>query len=49
MLSELRMMNSAICCCFYTSYIYADSPHLGLSSATQFVKIGPLVVEIQAE
>jgi len=26
-----------------------DSPHLELPSATWFVKIGPLVVEIQAE
>ena len=40
---------SVICCCFYTSHICADSPHLGLSSITWFVKISPLVVEIQAE
>jgi len=40
---------SVICCCFYTSYICADSPHLGLSSTTYFVKIGPLIVKIQAE
>jgi len=31
------------------SYIYADSYYLKLSSATWFVEIGPLVVEIQAE
>jgi len=30
-------------------FIYVDNPHLGLSSATWFMKIGPLVVEIQAE
>jgi len=40
---------SVICCCSCTFHICADSPHLGLSSATWFVKIGPLVVEIQAE
>ena len=40
---------SIICCCFCTFHICADSPHLGLSSTTWFVKIGPLVVEIQAE
>ena len=40
---------SVICCCFCTSRICADSPHLGLFSATWFVKICPLVVEIQAE
>ena len=40
---------SVICCCFCISYICADSPHLGLSSTTWFRKIGPLVVEIQAE
>jgi len=40
---------SVVCCCFCTSHICADSPYLGLSSATLFVKIGPLVVEIQAE
>jgi len=34
---------------FVLPYIYADSPHLGLSSATYFVKIRLLVVEIQAE
>ena len=40
---------SVICCHFCTSCICANSPHLGLSSTTWFVKIGPLVVEIQAE
>jgi len=40
---------SVIHCHFYTSHIYMNSPHLGLSSATQFVRIGLLVVEIQAE
>jgi len=40
---------SVICCCFCTFHICADSPHLGLSSTTWFVKISPLVVEIQAE
>ena len=40
---------SIICCHFYTSCIYTNSPHLGLSSATYFVKIGLLVVKIQAE
>jgi len=40
---------SVICCYFCTSCICADSPHLGLSSATWFRKIGPLAVEIQAE
>ena len=40
---------SVICCCFCTSHIYVDSPHLGLSSMTYFVKISPLVVKIQAE
>jgi len=40
---------SVICCHSCTSCIYADSPHLGLSSTTWFVKIGLLVVEIQAE
>ena len=40
---------SVICCHCCTSCICADSPHLGLSSATWFVKISPLVVEIQAE
>ena len=40
---------SVICCHFCTSRICADSPYLGLSSATLFVKIGLLVVEIQAE
>jgi len=38
-----------VCCCFCTSHIFADSPHLGLYSAIWFVKIGLLVVEIQAE
>ena len=33
-----------IVCC-----TYADSPYLGLSSTTYFVKIGLLVVEIQAK
>ena len=40
---------SFICCHFCASHTYADSPHLGLSSATYFVKISPLVVKIQAE
>jgi len=40
---------SVICCCFCTSHIYVDSPHLGLYSTTWFVKIYLLVVEIQAE
>ncbi len=40
---------SVICCRFCTSHICANSPHLGLSSAAWFVKIGLLVVEIQAE
>ena len=40
---------SVICCHFCTSHIYADSSHLVLSSATYFVKISLLVVEIQAE
>jgi len=40
---------SIICCHFCTSHTYVDSPHFGLSSTTWFVKIGPLVVEIQAE
>ena len=40
---------SVICCHFCTSHICTDSSHLGLSRATWFVKIGPLVVEIQAE
>ena len=40
---------SVICCCFCTSRTCADSSHSGLSRATWFVKIGPLVVEIQAE
>ena len=40
---------SVICYCSCTSHICADSPHLGLSSTTWFVKISPLVVEIQAE
>jgi len=40
---------SVICCQFCTSCICVDSPHLGLSSITYFVKIGPLVAEIQVE
>jgi len=40
---------SVFCCCFCTTHICVDSPHLGLSSTTWFVKISPLVVEIQAE
>ena len=40
---------SVICCCFCTSHTYVDSPYLKFSSITWFVKIGPLVVEIQAE
>jgi len=40
---------SVICCRFCTSHICIDSPHLGFSSATWSVKIGLLVVEIQAE
>ena len=36
-------------CYFCTFHIYTDSPHLGLSSATWFVKISLLVVKIQAE
>ena len=40
---------SVICCCFCTSHICADSPHLGLSSAIWFVRIGPQLVEIQAK
>ena len=40
---------SVICCCSCTFHICADISHLGLSSTTWFVKIGPLVVEIQAE
>jgi len=40
---------SVICCHFCTSHTYADSPYLGLSSTTYFVKTSPLVVEIQAE
>ena len=40
---------SVICCHFCASHTYANSSHLGLSSITWFVKIGLLVVEIQAE
>jgi len=40
---------SVICCCSCASHICADSPHLGLSSATWFVKISPQLVKIQAE
>jgi len=38
-----------VCCCFCTFHICADSLHLGLFRTAWFVKIGPLVVEIQAE
>ena len=38
-----------VCCHFYTSDICVDSLRLGLFSTTYFVKIGPLVVDIQAE
>jgi len=38
-----------IYCHFCTSYIYMDSHYLELSSATYFVKISQLVVEVQAE
>ena len=38
-----------VCCCFCTSHICADSPHSGLFSATLFMKISLLVMEIQAE
>ena len=38
-----------VCCYFYIFHICADSPHMGLSSTTYFVKINSLVVEIQAE
>ena len=38
-----------VCCCFCTFHICADSLHLGLFSATYFVKSSLLVVEIQAE
>ena len=31
------------------TFICVDSPHLGLSSATWFVRIGSLVMEIQVE
>jgi len=40
---------SVVCCHFCTSHKCTYSPHLGLYSTTQFVKIGPLVVKIQAE
>jgi len=40
---------SVICYHFDTSHICTDRHYLGLSSATWFVKIGSLVVEIQAE
>ena len=40
---------SVICCRSCISSIYAVSSHLGLPSATWFVKISPLVVEVQAE
>ncbi len=40
---------SVVCCHFYTSCICADSSYLGLSSATYFVKISLLVVEISVE
>ena len=39
---------SVVFCHFCTSHICVDSPHYGLSSATYFVKISLLVVEIQS-
>jgi len=40
---------SVICYHFCISYICANSPYLGLSSATWFVRISPLIIKIQVE
>ena len=40
---------SVFCCHFYIFYIYTNSSYLGLSSTTWFVKIGPLIIEIQVK